>query len=240
MLPAAPRQLFRFCQLEFSFTTGPSDGRYLARSGDEELDVIVFKTLDAPRRSIVRGRRPKRAEPGAIDPDPVAMSRVTVVDSVGFEDEEAASRWLDRCRSDESERELSTEHALKVVNRAIHAHRISSGDPYQRELSRAHATTVRLGYGGGDDVAEGRWRAALTLPTPRLRERRRMLFPQEQLAAILSGRSPANPSEDLALRARLDLEQDRLREAAIQLKAAADALEAELSVAKDEQKRPRL
>ena len=238
MLPAAPRQLFRFCQLEFSFPLGPADGRYLARSGDDELDVIVFKTPDAPRRSVVRGRRPKRAEPGAVDPDPVSISRVTVVDSIGFDDEAAASQWLDRCRKDEREREQSVAHALGVVNRAIHAHRISAGDPYERELTRAHAQTVRLGYGGGDDVVEGHWRAALTLPDPRLRGRRRMLFPQEQLAAILSGRSPANPSEDLALRARLDLEQGRTRQAAIQLRAAADALEAELAAAEDPQNEP--
>jgi hypothetical protein len=237
VLPASPRQLFRFCQFDFSFPLGPSDGRYLARAGEDELDVIVFRTLGAPRRSIVRGRRPKSAEPGEVDPDPVSISRVTVIDSIGFEDEPTASQWLDRCRKDEHEREQATAHAICVVNRAIHAHRISSGDPYERELNRDQAQTVRLGYGGGDDVVDGHWRAAITVPAPRAAGHRRMLGPQEQLAAILSGRRETHPSEDLALRARLDLEQGRTREAAIQLRAAADALEAELAASQAKQER---
>ena len=57
-------------------------------------------------------------------------------------------------------------HAIRV-NRAIHAHRISSGDPYERELNRDQAQTVRLGYGGGDDVVDGHWQAAI--PPPALR-----------------------------------------------------------------------
>jgi hypothetical protein len=237
VLPASSRQLFRFCQFDFSFPLGPSDGRYLARAGEDELDVIVFRTLGAARRSIVRGRRPKSAEPGDVDPDPVSIARVTVIDSIGFEDETAASQWLDRCRKNEDERERATAHAIRVVNRAIHAQRIASGDPYERELNRDQAQTVRLGYGGGDDVVDGHWRAAITVPAPRAAGRRRMLGPQEQLAAILSGRSEAHPSEDLALRARLDLEQGRTREAAIQLRAAADALEAELAASQAKQER---
>jgi hypothetical protein len=236
VLPESGSQLFRFCQLDFSVPVGPADGRYLARSGDNDLDVIVIQTLGAARRSSVRGRRPKRAEPGATDPEPVAISRVTVIDSDGFENEEAATGWLDRCRKDESERERSAARALGIVNRAIHAHRVSAGDPYERELTRKHALTTRLGYGAGDDVVEGRWRAAYLLPRPRVRVgRRQMLSPQEHLAAILSGRSPIHPSEDLALRARLDLDQDRTRQAALQLRAATDALAAELAASADEQ-----
>jgi hypothetical protein len=234
VLPASPSQLFRFCQLDFSFPLGPPDGRYLARGGGDELDVIVFRTLGAQRRSVLRGRRPKQAEPGAVDPEPVSISRVTVIDSVGFEDEAAASKWLDRCRGEEDEREQSTDHAIRVINRAIHANRVSSGDPYEHELTREQAQMVRLGYGGGDDVVDGHWRAAITLPAPRQRGRRKMLGPHEQLAAILSGRSEAHPSEDLALRARLDLEQGRTRQSAIQLRAAADALEVELAAMHDD------
>jgi hypothetical protein len=226
VLPASPSQLFRFCQFDFPFPLGPAEGRYLARGRDEDLDVIVIKSLDAQRRGFFGGRRPKDTEPEP-EPDSVPISRVTVVDSIGFEDEAAASQWLDRCRKDERERDESTANALRVVNRAIHAHRISAADPYIRELTRDSAQTVRLGYGGGDDVADGRWRAAITLPLPRSGGRKRMLSPQEQTAAILSGRREAHPSEDIALRARLDLEQGRTREAAIQLRAAWDALGAD-------------
>jgi hypothetical protein len=55
-----------------------------------------------------------------------------------------------------------------------------------------------------------------------------MLAPHEQLAAILGGRRSTYPSEDLLLRARLDLDQGRTREAALQAQAAQAALEAEL------------
>jgi hypothetical protein len=240
VFPESSPQFFRFCQLDFSVPLGPADGRYLARAGDgseaSELFVIVVQTLGAARRGSGPGRRPKRAEPGTVDPDPVAISRVTVIDSDGFEDENTAGAWLDRCRKDEGEREQSVARALGVANRAIHAHRISASDPYERELTRKHAQSTRLGYGGGDDVVEGRWRAAYLLPAPRVRVgRRQMLSPQEQVAAILSGRSPIHASEDLALRARLDLDQGRARQAALQLRAATDALEAEFAASADEQ-----
>jgi hypothetical protein len=45
---------------------------------------------------------------------------------------------------------------------------------------------------------------------------------------ILSGRKPAHPSEDVLLRARLDLEEGRTRQAALQARAAHAALGAEL------------
>jgi hypothetical protein len=55
-----------------------------------------------------------------------------------------------------------------------------------------------------------------------------MLGPEEQIARILGGRQPIYPSEDLLLRARLDLDQGRARQAALQARAARAALEAEL------------
>src|SRR5205823_357150 len=80
-----------------------------------------------------------------------------------------------------------------------------------------------------EEVVDGRWRECYVLP-PRApsRGRRQMLAPQEQVAAILSGRSPAHASENLVLRARLDLDQGRTRAAALQLRIGADALAAEL------------
>ena len=55
-----------------------------------------------------------------------------------------------------------------------------------------------------------------------------LLRPQERLAALLAGRDVALACEELALRARLDLDQGRQREAALQLAAALDAALAEL------------
>jgi hypothetical protein len=55
-----------------------------------------------------------------------------------------------------------------------------------------------------------------------------MLSPQEEMAGMLSGRRAAGrPSEELLLRARLDLEHGRLVEAALVTRAATEALAAE-------------
>ena len=55
-----------------------------------------------------------------------------------------------------------------------------------------------------------------------------MLRPQERLAALLSVRGEALLCEELALRARLDLDADRLRHAALELEHAYSAALVEL------------
>ena len=47
--------------------------------------------------------------------------------------------------------------ALALVNRAVSAHRVAADDPHARDLSRAQALRVRLGYGTGDEVVDGAW-----------------------------------------------------------------------------------
>jgi hypothetical protein len=159
------------------------------------------------------------------------MSRVTVIGASGFDDESAATAWLERCRRDEAEREELAQASLLVVNRAIHGHRVAGFDPYVRDVGATEAQSVRIGYGTGDDVVDGHWKDAYDLPSgSRTRSsRRQMLAPQEELAGILSGKKPAYVSDDLVLRARLDLEHGRPEQAAAQLRAGVDALMAELS-----------
>jgi hypothetical protein len=232
--PRAPRrletQLFRFCQLDLGFALGPSDGRYLARGETERLDVVVLKTLGAPLRTLMPRRRRGRAlPPGQDEPEPVSIARATVVPALPFEDEESAREWLERCRRSEEEREAAVGAALLVLNEAVRAYRLAAGDPYVHEVSRFGALVVRLGYGPGESVADGRWREAYELPEPgRRASRRRMLAPQEQFAAMLSGRRPAQASEDLLLRARLDFDLGRRDQASLQLAAAIQGLAAEL------------
>ena len=116
-----------------------------------------------------------------------------------------------------------------MLNHALHALRLVLGDPYVGPVSRAGALAARLGYGTGEEVAEGRWRAAVELAfAPERRRRRRELEPQAHLAAMLSGRRPPLACEELALRARLDLDSGRERLAALQLTLALDAALAEL------------
>jgi hypothetical protein len=88
---------------------------------------------------------------------------------------------------------------------------------------------VRIGYGSGDQVADGRWTSAYEVPEPRERVRRAEgLMPQERLAAILGGSDHTLVAEELVLRARLDLDGDRPREAALQARVALEALLAEV------------
>jgi hypothetical protein len=227
--------LFPFCQLDFAFPLGPADGRYLARGEGERVDVIVMKTLGAPPKHLLRRRAKPRGLPvGDDEPEPVPIVRATVVSARAFDDVAAAREWLERCRRTEDARAAAVGGALLVLNHAVRAHRLASGDPYVREVSSEDARAVRLGYGGGEVVAEGRWEEAYALPVQARRTgRRRMLAPQEQLAAILSGRRPALASEDLLLRARLDLDHGRPWQAALQLKAAVEAMRGELGAEGD-------
>jgi hypothetical protein len=98
-----------------------------------------------------------------------------------------------------------------------------------REVRRGQAVVVRVGFGEGEQVAEGRWRRALELPAGRPSAKRSAaLRPQERLAALLGGRDAALACEELVLRARQDVDAGRRREAALQLDAALTAALAEL------------
>jgi hypothetical protein len=192
--------------------------------------VVAFRALHAQRRSRLRGRRPVRAEPGATDPEPVAITRATVIAAEALPDPPAAAAWLRRCTGERDAAVAEVDQALALVNLAVAAHRVAAQDPHVRDLVAADVQRVRLGYGTGDEVVEGAWREAYVIPPGRTRRRprRRMLSPQEEMAGMLSGRRPGGrPSEELVLRARLDLEHGRVVEAALVARAAAAALAAE-------------
>jgi hypothetical protein len=136
---------------------------------------------------------------------------------------------LGALRADPAATEEAVTEGLREVNRAVRAHRIASQDPYGHEIGRLTPITVRVGVGTGPELADGRWTEAFTVPSPERRRRRvDALRPQERLAELLSGREPIAVCETLLLRARADLDQDRPREAALQLSQGLDALLAEL------------
>jgi len=154
----------------------------------------------------------------------VTTGRATVVD-VGrpFTEEQDAAEWL----ADAGEDELQDD--LLVLNRALHSFRLASADPYLHPVARHQALVARIGYGLGEEVAEGLWTEARTLIAPARRQRRtRVLAPQARLAGMLGGHERVLASEELALRARLDLDHGRDREAALQVLVALDAAIAEL------------
>jgi len=212
-------------QLEFPWVLGPADGRYLVRdAGDEPpTHVLVLATLGAPERRRLRDRRSRPVAPEPA-PTPVATARATVVDAAPVSVAEA-ERWLAQAGPEDAAR------ALAQVARAVRAHRLASGDAAVREPSLAQALAVRAGYGAGEQVAEGRWRAARDLPPARDGRRPRVagLQPQERLAALLGGHERPLACEELTLRARQDLDAGRLREAALQLRTALEAALAELT-----------
>lgn len=193
--------------------------------------MVAFRALHAQRRSRLRGRRPAPAEPGATAPEPVPVTRAVVIAAEPFPDAGAAAGWLRDCGGRDAAAD-EVEQALELVNHAVSAHRVAAQDPHVRDLIAADVQRVRLGYGTGDDVVEGAWREAVVIPLERAkrRTRRRMLSPQEEMAGMLSGRRPpAHPSEELMLRARLDVDHGRCVEAALVLRAAAEAMAAELA-----------
>jgi hypothetical protein len=241
-----PERLFLFIQLEFPWELGPPDGRYLLRArgalspdqlsgpgaaGDAEPErVIVLGTLGAKRRAEMGLRRasPRRGRPRDTTPEPapVTTARATIVDPVSLSAERQAQAWLS-----EIDAERETHAAFDVLNRVLFAHRIASADPHTHEVSPAHALVIRAGWGEGEQVADGRWLHARELPwTPSSRSRRRVsaLRPQERLAELLGARDEEMLCEELALRARLDLNHGRLAHAAIELDGALAAALGEL------------
>lgn len=207
--------------MELPWELGPPDGRYLLRkrTGPQETDpehVLVLSTVGAERRGVLGRRARKRrtdSEPGL-----VPVTRATVVDAVALSAERQARAWLA-----ELDPEREAQAAAAALNRLLFAHRIASADAYVREVSPTQALIVRAGFGEGEQVAEGMWTHARELVlSQRPVDRRAIdLRPQERLASLLSGKGkPALLCEELALRARADIDQGRVRHAAIELERA--------------------
>jgi len=242
------RSVFVFIQFEFPWALGPADGRYLVRrdgasSPDGEAEpehVVVLATLAASRLAreptaagtgsalplrLLRGR--ERSVPAEPQPTPAPTTRVTVIDPVSLSADSQARAWLK-----ELDHMREIEATAAVVNRLVHAHRIAAADPYSHDVSAAQALSIRAGFGEGEQVADGRWQHAQALPVPRpsragvsprlraRRERASALRPQERMAALLGARGVALMCEEVALRAREDLDNGRLAHAALELDRA--------------------
>jgi hypothetical protein len=168
----------------------------------------------------VTRRRPRARRVESADPEPVPTTRATVVRAAPFSSTEEAAAWLSGLDVDS---ELDS--ALSVLNRALHAHRVATADAYVTEVSASRALVARVGYGSGDEVADGRFGDAREVSlSGRDRPRRSMEAPEERFAALLGGREEVLPAEELVLRARADLNAGRLAEAALQARVAIEAL----------------
>jgi hypothetical protein len=192
--------------------------------GADPTHIVVLRTLGAPQRRWLSGRRPKTTEPEP-EPAPVTTTSVTIIDTEQVGEAEAGA-WLS------GDPDAALEDGLDMLNRVLGAHRVAAADPYLRDVSREGALVARVGYGSGEEVADGRWSEALEVPLGRRRQRRvAALRPQERLAALLGARDRVLACEDLTLRARADLDAGRARQAALQLRVALEAGIAELETA---------
>jgi hypothetical protein len=221
-------------QFEFAGTLDVPDGRYLIRDGaaDGAQTVLVIETLGAPSPP-ARRRRAREAEAGT-DRPPLPLARATAVRAFEpFDSTEDAALWLRRSVEAEDAVDALVAEGIGLLNRALHAHGVASANPRGQEMSPERAVLVRIGYGSGEEVAAGRFSVAHDIDvsaggSPRRRRREEELRPQERLAAVLGCREQLDACETLLLRTRADLDDGRLREAALQLQPALEALLVEL------------
>jgi hypothetical protein len=225
-------RLFGFTQFDFAGPLAIADGRYLVRDGERE-QVLVIETLGAPPPARRRRKRPKDAEIGE-PPLELPVARATVVLAFNeFEDEKTADAWLQETTATEDNTDRLVEQGIDELNQALHTQAVASGDPYPQTVTPARATTIRIGFGGGEALIDGGFTSAHQVdpglgPTSRRRQRDEELRPQQRLAAVLGGREQLDACETLLLRARADLDAGRDREAALQLRVGLEALLVEL------------
>jgi hypothetical protein len=193
--------------------------------------VIVLATLGATQRRLLgRSARKPTAVSEAGEAAPVPVARATLIRADALPSTEEGGAWLERLRKDVAALDAEVDDAAVELNAVLRAHRAAAADPYVREVSRSVANVVRVGYGSGERVADGRFSAAYELPSDAARRARRSeaMAPLERLAAVLSGTEEIGVGEELVLRARLDVEAGHLREAALQARIALEALLGEL------------
>jgi hypothetical protein len=199
--------------------------------------VLVVETLAAPPRPGRRRRRPREAEAAPTPPE-VPVTRATAIRaSESFDGPEAAAAWLAAATADDEAIDAAVAAGIDLVNEALHAQALATADPRPTSVAAERAVAVRLGYGSGEQTAEGNFTAASEVDvgaTGSARRRRQEgLRPQERVGALLKGRERPDACETLLLRARADLDAGRRREGALQLRIAIEALLAELPGALD-------
>ena len=155
---------------------------------------------------------------------------MTAIDAEQLNDEAAGQRWLTETAEDDEALDAFVADAMVLLNRALRAAAVASGDPYLRELTATRAAKARIGFGTGEQVADGKFTAAMVVDVSEHRRAGRVerIAPQERIASLLGNRSAKDACELPLLRARADLDAGDMREAALQLRVGLEALLAEL------------
>src|SRR5439155_26735123 len=133
----------------------------------------------APERRLLRGRRGRVVD--AAEPEPVPTSRATLIRPEPFGSREEAEGWLTELRRDGDLVDTELALASRRLSRALHAQRVAAADPHVPEPSPDKALAVRIGFGAGEQVADGRFASAWELPgEARARTKRSMEAPDER------------------------------------------------------------
>lgn len=205
---------------------GTGDQRLLASA-----DVLVVRVRGGKASSggFLRRGGAKEQSP-ADEPAEVPLTIATLIRGREMLTDKMAADQLIRAM-EPAERERWIREALADLNRAVGVYRLCSADPYVFDVSRADPRAVRIGHGFSEEVFAGKWTRSVLVdppPAPKL-SRHLQLAPSEGTAAVLAGQATTMESEELVLRVLLDLDQGRLRAAAVGLKAALDLLLNELA-----------
>ncbi|MFN8162657.1 MAG: hypothetical protein U0R26_02290 [Solirubrobacterales bacterium] len=193
-----------------------------------------MKTLGAPSPPSRRRRRPRRVDSGA-EPSPLPLTRATAIRAFApFDSEREADQWLDEATEAGGTADVFVGEGMRLLNRVLHVLAVAGADPHAHELTPERAVAVRIGFGSGEETAEGHFTDAREVDiwasgASRRRRRQEDLRPQERVAAVLGGRERVDVCETLLLRARADIDAGRRREAALQLRVGLEALLADLA-----------
>lgn len=214
----------------------PSSG---ARTGYEidsgmlgAADVLVVRTIGAPPpKAGLFGRKGAPVATGEA-PRELAVTIATVIFGTRIlPDAATTKRFYEGVQADPDKRDQWVQAALVIVNRAIAAYRACAADPYVIEITTLDPRAIRLGHGVAELVSVGKWEEAVVVPPPppiRLTRDERVM-PTQALATVLVDKGEILESEELILRAVLDLEQGRPRAAAVGFAGAFELLLGEFS-----------
>ncbi len=216
-------------ELEAAGEAPPDDdgGRFL---GDADVLLIQVRGAPPPKpRMFRRGLAPQVEQE---EPRELSVTIATVIFATRTTSRESEMKdWLRGMRGSTEYQEDFVMEAMGVVNLSIVAYRACAADPFVIELSRFDPRAVRIGYGRAQDVALGEWQQAIGVlpPPPPRANRTQQLMPAQGMAAVLAGSSTVLESEELILRAQMDLMHGRHRAAAAGLQAGIDLLLGEVA-----------
>jgi len=219
--------------MELPGTVALDDGRYMD-SGPGGPHVLAVETEGAMPPARRKRRRPRSAPPErGLARVPVTVA--TIVFAGEPLDRTSAGEWLRQASLDPRAGELIRD-GLAVLERGVAAACATTGRAIGEPAGPERLLAVRIGYGEGERVYEGRFLEAMDVdpgggaPGPRGKRLDRIV-PLPRIVSILAGREPILACEVMIPRVRADLDSGRLDPAALTVGEAVRATVAELEFA---------